>query len=157
MDTSDESKTDAAATTATEGTETAGAYGLAQLSETVSLWFVDPWPANKGLGEFQLAFFEDPTLADPILLQCRRGIPIPERTAFIPYDDMATAQLDETTVEIGRGALVFPDLATLIDDEYLRALPQTMQGTIVSQQEPTDEELLENLISIWIETQQATQ
>lgn len=144
------------ANTADSGDDTGVAtFGIEDLSERVNLWFVDPWPANKSLAEYHLVFFEDPQHEDPIVLQCRRAIPVPEGTGMAPYDDFATTQLNDSTVQIGRAALVMPDLTDLAEDS-VRMVPESMQNTIVRERAINDNGFLDHLIKNWEQAQPDT-
>ncbi|WP_435128386.1 hypothetical protein [Halobaculum sp. D14] len=132
-------------------------YGPDDLSDEVTAWFVDPWPSNKPLGEYELIFMVDEAVEDPIVLHCGRELPIPDGTQVLAYDEMVAVPWQETTIYVTRGLLVDPDIADFTGEEDFFSIPEPMQKRIIPPREGKKSELVQMLASGMAAAHQANQ
>lgn len=140
-DTSDESDRQPRSKEYTEGDNyQAEAYTREELSDELSVIFADRWPTGKRLGDYELIYVSDPALADPILLRCAANLFIPEGTKLLPFDDMAGLDIDGKTYWGSHGQLITPELASFMDYDWDYKAPDAMEGRVVQQRRPDENE-----------------
>jgi len=111
------------------------------LSDEISVIFADRWPTGKPISDYELIYASDPALDDPILLRCAVKLFIPKGTKLLPFEDMAGIAIEGKTYWASHAQLINPELASFIDYDWDYKAPDAMEGHVVEQHQPNEEEV----------------
>lgn len=121
-------------------THQAEEYSWDDLSDEISVIFADRWPTGKPLKEYELIYASDPNLDDPILLRSAVELFIPEGTKLLPFEDMIGLAIQGKTYWTSHAQLINPELVSFIDYDWNYKAPEAMEGRVVEQRQPDEEE-----------------
>lgn len=132
-------------------------FSFSDLSDEVTVWFADPWPTEKPLGDYQLVFLVDPQFDDPIIYKCDGDFAVPEGTKLLAVEQTGSDVIEGVRVRVVPAMLVQPALAEHCPDEFLEPVPASMDGTLVQDQTIERRDFLDTLSSVWAAGEDAGQ